>query len=91
MKELRSLGVQPDFIVCRSDHEISCAVREKIALFCDVAPREVLSCTDAPSIYEVPIMLAAQNFDVQVLEKLDLPVTPIDLSPLQTFLDARAA
>lgn len=91
VKELRSLGVQPDFIVCRSDHEISCAVREKIALFCDVAPREVLSCTDAPSIYEVPIMLAAQDFDVQVLEKLDLPVTPIDLSPLQTFLDARAA
>ena len=91
VKELRSLGVQPDFIVCRSDHEISCGVREKIALFCDVAPREVLSCTDAPSIYEVPIMLAAQDFDVQVLEKLDLPVTPIDLSPLQTFLDARAA
>lgn len=91
VKELRSLGVQPDFIVCRSDHEISCGVREKIALFCDVAPREVLSCTDAPSIYEVPIMLAAQDFDVQVLEKLDLPVTPIDLSPLQIFLDARAA
>ena len=91
VKELRSLGVQPDFIVCRSDHEISCGVREKIALFCDVAPREVLSCTDAPSIYEVPIMLAAQDFDVQVLEKLDLPVTPIDLSPLQMFLDARAA
>lgn len=43
VKELRSLGVQPDFIVCRSDHEVSCGVREKIALFCDVAPREVLS------------------------------------------------
>lgn len=91
VKELRSLGVQPDFIVCRSDHDISCAVREKIALFCDVAPREVLACTDAPSIYEVPLMLAEQDFDVQALERLDLPVLPIDISPLRAFLDARAA
>lgn len=91
VKELRSLGVQPDFIVCRSDHEIPCAVREKIALFCDVAPHEVLACTDASSIYEVPIMLAEQDFDVQVLERLDLLVPPIDLSPLCAFLDARAA
>lgn len=91
VKELRSLGVQPDFIVCRSDHDISCAVREKIALFCDVAPREVLACTDAPSIYEVPLMLAEQDFDVQALERLGLPVLPIDISPLRAFLDARAA
>lgn len=91
VKELRSLGVQPDFIVCRSDHEISCAVREKIALFCDVAPREVLACTDASSIYEVPLMLAEQDFDIQVLECLHLPVRSIDISPLRAFLDARAA
>jgi len=44
VKELRSIGVQPDFIVCRSDHEISEQVREKIALFCDVAPEDVLAC-----------------------------------------------
>ena len=91
VKELRSLGVQPDFIVCRSDHEISCAVREKIALFCDVAPREVLACTDAPSIYEVPVMLADQDFDVQALERRDLPVTPLDITPLKDFLAAREA
>ena len=51
-----------DFIVCRSDHEISDKVREKIALFCDVRPDEVLACTDSPSIYEVPFGLYDQRF-----------------------------
>ena len=70
MKELRSIGVQPDFIVCRSDHEIEDGVREKIALFCDVRPEEVLACTDAPSIYEVPLGLHEQRFDEMVLDRL---------------------
>ena len=86
VKELRSLGVQPDFIVCRSDHEISDNVREKIALFCDVAPKDVLSCVDAPSIYEVPLSLFDQTFDVQVLHRLGLDAPQIDLTPLKTFL-----
>ena len=68
VKELRSIGVQPDFIVCRSDHEIEDGVREKIALFCDVRPEEVLACTDAPSIYEVPLGLHEQRFDEMVLD-----------------------
>lgn len=91
VKELRSLGVQPDFIVCRSDHEITDAVREKIALFCDVACEEVLSCVDAPSIYEVPLVLFGQDFDVQVLNRLGLPVGEIDLAPLKRFVDASHA
>ncbi len=88
VKELRSLGVQPDFIVCRSDHEISDAVKDKIALFCDVAPADVLSCVDAPSIYEVPLELFEQGFDVAVLEKLGLPVCEADLSALTSYLEA---
>lgn len=88
VKELRSIGVQPDFIVCRSDHDISDSVREKIALFCDVAPEDVLSCVDAPSIYEVPLSLFDQGFDVQVLNKLKLDVPEIDLRPLSSFLSA---
>lgn len=88
VKELRSLGVQPDFIVCRSDHEISDSVREKIALFCDVASEDVLSCVDAPSIYEVPLSLHDQKFDVQVLSRLGLAAPSIDLTPLKTFLKA---
>ncbi len=87
VKELRSLGVQPDFIVCRSDHEIKDKTREKIALFCDVEPEAVLACTDAPSIYQVPISLHDQRFDTMVLERLGLPVPPINLVPLQDFLD----
>lgn len=90
VKELRSLGVQPDFIVCRSDHEIDDKVREKIALFCDVSSGEVVSCVDAPSIYEVPLTLYDQGFDARVLAKLGLPAMPADLTPLKTFLDAKA-
>ena len=86
VKELRSIGVQPDFIVCRSDHEISDSVREKIALFCDVAPEDVLACIDAPSIYQVPIALYNQDFDTKVLKRLGLEQPEIDLTPLKTFL-----
>ncbi len=90
VKELRSIGVQPDFIVCRSDHEITDKVREKIALFCDVAPEEVLACTDSPSIYEVPFGLFDQQFDTKVLARLGLSENEIDLTPLRSFLDAAA-
>ena len=90
VKELRSLGVQPDFIVCRSDHEITDKTREKIALFCDVRPEEVLACTDSPSIYEVPVNLHAQGFDTAVLDRLGLERREADLTPLKAFLDAQA-
>lgn len=90
VKELRSIGVQPDFIVCRSDHEISDKVREKIALFCDVASDDVFSCTDAPSIYDVPLDLFDQHFDAKVLERLNLPIPDIDLTPLKAFLEKAA-
>lgn len=91
VKELRSMGVQPDFIVCRSDHEVSDKVREKIALFCDVKADDVLACLDAPSIYEVPIALYEQGFDVKVLDRLGLPRREVDLGPLTEFLQASAA
>ena len=90
VKELRSVGVQPDFIVCRSDHEISSGVRDKIALFCDVDPGNVLACIDAPSIYSVPLALHDQHFDEKVLAKLGLPVEDVDLTPLRKFLSAQA-
>ena len=91
VKELRSIGVQPDFIVCRSDHEIEDGVREKIALFCDVRPEEVLACTDAPSIYEVPLGLHEQRFDEMVLDRLCLERRSADLAPLRSFLAAADA
>ncbi len=90
VKELRSIGVQPDFIVCRSDHEITDKVCEKIALFCDVAPDNVLACSDASSIYEVPIGLHEQQFDEKVLDRFGLEAKPIDLAPLEAFLKSSA-
>jgi CTP synthase len=91
VKELRSMGVQPDFIVCRSDHEIVEAVRSKIALFCDVDVDDVLSCQDSESIYDVPIGLYQQRFDAKVLDRLGLPANPIDLAPWNAFLDRSRA
>jgi len=79
VKELRSIGVQPDFIVCRSDHEINRKTREKISLFCDVPVENVLSCVDVPDIYKVPLMLHDQGFDSKILEELGLAVGDIEL------------
>ena len=88
VKEMRSMGVQPDFIVCRSDHDIEESVMRKLASFCDVDVDSVIKCIDAPSIYEVPLMLHEQGFDTKVLERLKLPETEADLRPLCTFLEA---
>ena len=72
VKELRSLGIQPEFIVCRSDHQIDADIRAKIAHFCDVEPECVFENSDCASIYDVPAHLAEQGFDLQVLDKLGL-------------------
>ena len=88
VKEMRSMGVQPDFIVCRSDHEINDAVRSKIAHFCDVNVDDVLSCVDAPSIYEVPIDLFDQGFDVKVLRRLKLPEGELRQAPLADYVES---
>ena len=90
VKEMRSMGVQPDFIVCRSDHEINEAVRAKIAHFCDVDVDSVLSCVDAPSIYEVPIDLFNQGFDVKVLQRLKLPECELHRVPMTDYVEAAA-
>ena len=90
VKEMRSMGVQPDFIVCRSDHEIDDAVRAKIAHFCDVDVDSVLSCVDAPSIYEVPLDLFAQGFDEKVLRRLKLPECELARVPMADYVDASA-
>ncbi len=88
VKELRSMGVQPDFIVCRSDHEVNAKVREKIAAFCDVPAENVLACEDCESIYEVPMKLHDQEFEVKVLARVGLGMKRCNLKPLQKFLDA---
>lgn len=86
VKELRTMGVQPDFIVCRSDHDVDEKLREKIALFCDVAPECVVNCIDAPSIYDVPLALHEQGLDSKVINKLQLEERKADLSNLKQYL-----
>ncbi|MDR2035205.1 MAG: CTP synthase [Coriobacteriales bacterium] len=87
VKELRSIGVHPDFIVCRSDHVINKKMREKISLFCDVPVENVLSCVDVTSIYKVPLLLHDQGFDTKVLTELGLPVGDIELADWQEYSD----
>ena len=88
VKELRSLCIQPDFIVCRSSHSVDKSIREKIANFCDVDADCVFENNDLPSIYDVPAHLAAQGFDKKVLERLGLEVRPSDLGGWEAFTTA---
>jgi CTP synthase len=80
--ELRSRGVQPDVIVCRSDQPISDALKRKVSLLCDVPSEAVISAVDAPSIYEIPLVLHDEGFDRVVCKTLaiDEALHPIDLS-----------
>ncbi len=72
VKELRSIGIQPDIIVCRTEYPLGDDLRKKIALFCNVQPDEVIENLDTGVIYEVPLLLQDQNLDQLVLEKLNL-------------------
>ena len=72
VKELRAVGVQPDFLICRSSRPISSALKEKIALFCSVPARHVIAAQDAQSIYEVPLSLQHEGLDAQVVSHFSL-------------------
>jgi CTP synthase len=85
--ELRSIGIQPDIIVCRSDRTIRQDLKEKIALFTDVEPRAVISCVDAPNIYFVPINLRDEGLDRLVVEKLGLETEPPQLDEWITLVE----
>ena len=91
VRELRSMGLQPDFIVCRSDHEVDADIRAKIASFCDVDPSCVFENSDCASIYDVPAHLAEQGFDTKVCERLGLEPRTSDMSEWYRFTNAMHA
>ena len=91
VRELRQMGIQPDFIVCRSDREVDASLRAKIASFCDVPADHVFENTDLPSIYDVPAHLADQGFDVKVCERLGLEPRPCHMEGWYTFTSAMHA
>lgn len=88
VKELRSIGIQPDILVCRSVLPLPEAQRSKIALFTNVAIPDVISLADAKSIYEIPIFLRQEGLGERVTEKLELKVAPVDLSEWKDVVDA---
>jgi CTP synthase len=91
VKELRGLGVTPDIIVLRADHEVDEKICHKIASFCDVDPDAVFVNSDCPSIYDVPKLLADQGFDTKVCERLGLDPRTSDMAEWDAFLDAKSA
>ncbi|WP_415962011.1 CTP synthase [Collinsella tanakaei] len=86
VKELRGLGIQPDIIVLRSDHKIGDDTRSKIASFCDVDTNCVFTNEDCASIYDVPTLLANQDFDLRVCERLGLDPRERDMAEWDAFL-----
>ena len=90
VKELQSLGIQPDILVLRTEHDLNSGLRRKIANFCNVSPDAVVQSLDQPTIYEVPLRMQEQGLDATILRKLDMPVgeTP-GLGPWRSFLDRR--
>ncbi|MFO7593352.1 MAG: CTP synthase [Pseudomonadota bacterium] len=89
VKELRSIGIQPDILVCRADRAVPEDERRKIALFTNVEERAVISCVDVDSIYKIPLELHKQGLDDIVIEKLHLDeAKPADLSEWEGVIDA---
>ncbi|WP_420481608.1 CTP synthase [Actinopolymorpha pittospori] len=76
--QLRSIGIQPDAIVCRSDRPIPTGVKRKISLMCDVDEEAVVACPDAPSIYDIPKVLHTEALDAYVVRRLNLPFRDVD-------------
>ena len=88
VKELLRSGVQPDILVCRTEHALPKELRKKVALFCNVETEAVIEAMDAETIYSVPVLMAKENLDTIVLEKLKLTSPKeLDLSAWNSFLD----
>jgi CTP synthase len=87
VRELRSMGIQPDVVVCRADCEIPDEVKEKIALFCDVDPEAVIPMPTAETIYEVPLMLEAAGLGEYIARQFDLDERAPDLAEWRSLVE----
>ncbi|MFO6454491.1 MULTISPECIES: CTP synthase [unclassified Aeromicrobium] len=83
---LRSIGIQPDAIVCRSDRPVPAGVKRKISLMCDVDEDAVVTAVDSPSIYDIPKVLHSEGLDAYVVRRLDLPFRDVDWSEWDALL-----
>ncbi|UCH42232.1 MAG: CTP synthase [Dehalococcoidales bacterium] len=88
VNELRRIGIQPDVIICRSDHPIPEGIREKISLFCDVEKQAVIPLPTIPTIYEVPLVLEDEGLGQLIVDELNLEAQPADLSHWEKLVAA---
>ncbi len=88
VKSLLELGIQPNFLVCRSEEKLAKDLRDKIALFTNVKNEGVISAHDCSTIYEVPLVLYQQNLDTIILERLKLPELNLKLENWQNFVSS---
>jgi CTP synthase len=89
VKELRSIGIQPDILVCRSEHALPPEQRRKIALFTNVQERAVISAVDVDDIYRLPMVFREQGFDQIIVERFGLDLPPADLAEWEAVVAAR--
>jgi CTP synthase len=86
VRDLRSIGIQPDILLCRTDRFLDSDIKRKIALFCDVAEEAVITAKDVQTIYEVPVVLAAEGLDRMVLKYLHLPHSERRMQPWEELV-----
>lgn len=87
VKELRSIGIQPNVIVCRTEHALSEDLKRKIGLFCDIDANAVVECIDASTLYEVPLMLREQGLDDIVVNHLKLTTNQPDMTQWEEMVE----
>ncbi|MFD0713149.1 CTP synthase [Paenibacillus sp. GCM10027626] len=87
VKELRSIGIQPNVIVCRTEHPMAEELKRKVALFCDIDANAVVECIDAPTLYEVPLNLRAQGLDDFVVNHLKLTTNEPDMTGWESLVN----
>jgi CTP synthase len=87
VRDLRSIGIQPDILLCRTDRFLDPDIKRKIALFCDVDEEAVITAKDVSTIYEVPLVLAAEGLDRIVLKYLHLPMTERRMQQWEDLVD----
>jgi CTP synthase len=87
VKEMLSIGIQPDILLCRTDRPLSHDIKSKIALFCNLEEKAVITARDVPSIYEVPVAFAHEGVDTLVLKYLHIDAKPADLTRWNQLLE----
>jgi CTP synthase len=87
VRDLRSIGIQPDVLLCRTDRFLDSELKRKIALFCDVAEEAVITAKDVDTIYEVPLVLKAEGLDQIILKQLGLPITRANTEAWEELVD----